>query len=197
MIDQLAEGIESLRLPCSWILLFAGIALSIYARRRSAVVLGAFVSSVIMIAWLRFSGWWFAAPSGVLEVLIGLGLIATIVFAWRRNSTWTDVLLGASVGTAAVWSWIPCVGPELGHILNNATSAPLSHLAGTIAFVGGLLLPFVLIAAMDIAVPPLQQLLDKTWIAGLGAVLLLAFAVLFAGTWSDDLTSMLLQNSSF
>ena len=197
MLDQLAEGIESIRLPCSWILLFGGAALSVYARRRTPIVLGAFAATAIVLAWVRFSGWWFAAPSGAVQVAVGVALIAATVAAWKLDTAAADGVLGATVGLVTVWSWLPCVGPELGEILNSAPSEPWRHLGGTIAFVAGLLLPFVLLTAAQVASPRLAEQLDRNWLAGAGALMLLALGVLYAGAWSDDLTSELFRASSF
>lgn len=197
MVGQIAEGIESIRLPCSWVLMFAAAAVAIYARRRSWIAIGAFALAAVVVAWLRFSSWWIEAPSGATQVLSGIAIIAATVNAWKRNSPSSDAVLGSVVGTVAVWSWLPCVGPELADILNDAPSRPFANLAGTIAFLVGLLLPILLVAAADIAIPAMQRALDKPWIAGFGALLLISFGVLFAGAWSDELSSQLLSRSSF
>ena len=74
MLDLALEGVDSLRLPCSWVILFPAAALTVYARRRNAATIAAFVVAAIVTSWLRFSGWWFGAPAGGVQIAVGLVL---------------------------------------------------------------------------------------------------------------------------
>jgi len=197
MLELLAEGIESLRLPCSYVLLAPAIGVALFARRRSGITIGAYVLAAALISWLRFAGWWFEAPSGPIQVLSGAAIIVVCVVAFRNDHYAADVVLGGVTGTVAVWSWIPCVGPELGGLLNRVGDSPWANAAGTAAFIIGLLAPFVILAAAEAAFPRLSDLLDREAIRMAGAVVVLTVGLLLMVTLFDDVASELAQRSTF
>jgi cytochrome c biogenesis protein CcdA len=197
MFNLLAEGIESLRLPCSWVLLIPAIGLAIYGRRRSALILGSYVLAAAVIAFLRFGGWWFATPSSAVQIPLGLALLGILYVGWRADRAPTDVAMGAASGVVAAWSWIPCVGPRLGDLLNAARSEPWGQLGGTFAYLAGLLIPFFIIAALDSLFPEFRERLDRPAIVGVGMVLLAIFGAAVATTIFDDIASELARRSTF
>jgi len=197
VIDTLLEGVESLRLPCSWVLLIPAAAITLFGRRRTTLVVAVFVVVATSIAWIRFAGWWFETPQGPMQIVLGLGIIATALVAWKYDSGVTDLLASAVAATTAVWAWIPCVGPELAEILNNARREPLSQLGGTIAFFVGLLLPFILVAAIGVLFPQIQERLEHPRVVAAGALLFGLVGTLFATTLYDDLSSWLFRLSTF
>ncbi len=197
MFRLLAEGIESLRLPCSWVLLIPAIGLAVFGRRRSALIIGTYVFAAGLIAFLRFGGWWFATPSSLIQIPLGLVLLAIIFGAWKLDRPSTDVLVAATTGVAAAWSWIPCVGPHLGDLLNAARSEPWGQLGGTFAYIVGLLVPFVIVAALDSLFPELRTRLDKPAVVTAGVVLLALFGLALATTVFDDFSSELARRSTF
>lgn len=197
MIDSLLEGIESLRLPCSWVLLIPGIAVVVYGRRRTPLVVTSFVTSAILVAWLRFAGWWFATPHGGVQVALGALVVVTTFLAWRRDTGVLDGLVAAVAGLAAAWSWIPCVGPELGDILNGSRTEPFQHIGGTVSFFLGQFLPFILIAAFGVVAPTLSGRLEHRAVVTVGAILLTLVGLLFVTTLFDDLASELARRSTF
>lgn len=197
MINSLLEGIESLRLPCSWVLLIPAAAITLFGRRRSALVVSVFVVVATVLAWVRFAGWWFEAPSGALQIGLGVAIMATAAVAWKYDHGATDALASAVGGVVAVWAWIPCVGPELAEILNNARREPLSQLGGTIGYFLGLLLPFILVAAVAVVFPKLSERLEHRWVVTSGALLFGLVGLLFATTLYDDLASALFKISEF
>jgi len=195
--NALLEGVESLRLPCSWVLLIPAAAITVFGRRRSTLVVAVFVVVATTVGWVRFAGWWYATPRGLLQVIIGLVIIGTAAIAWHFDRAATDVLASVVAAIAAVWTWIPCVGPELAEILNNADREPFAQLPGTVAFFLGLLLPFILVAALGELFPQLGEKLEHRWAITGGAVLLGVVGVLFATTLYDDLSSELFRLSTF
>lgn len=197
MINSLIEGVDSLRLPCSWILLIPGTAVILFGRRRTPLVVAGFAVVAMVIAWLRFAGWWFATPQGGVQIVLGAAIIASATVAWRNDSGLTDLLASGVAGLAAAWTWIPCVGPELGEILNGSRTAPFDHVGGTIAFLTGQFLPFILIAAIGALSPKLSERLADRRIIALGAILLLGVGLLFVTTLFDDLASELARRSTF
>lgn len=197
MINSLIEGVESLRLPCSWVLLIPGIAVVLFGRRRTPLVVAAFAVVAMLVAWLRFGGWWFATPQGPIQVLLGLAIIASAVVAWKRDTGVTDALAAGVAGLAAAWTWIPCVGPELGEILNGSRTAPFDHIGGTIAFLAGQFLPFILVAAVGALWPKLSEKLAHRAIVTAGTVLLIVVGLLFVTTLFDDIASELARRSTF
>ena len=78
-MDVLAEGIESIKLACSLVLLIPAVGIALMGRRRIWLV-PAWILTVSLIAWLRFTGWWTPLPSGVGHVVVGLGLLAQMAF---------------------------------------------------------------------------------------------------------------------
>lgn len=190
------EGIESVKLACSLVLLIPALGVALMGRRR-AWLIPAWIISVSLIAWLRFTGWFTPLASGFGHVLAGIGLVALAVFAWRRDSLTTD--LGATVGVAflAGWTWIPCVGSELGEILNNARREPWVELVPTFLYLAGLFVPLILFAALQVAWPKFGELVERPGVrsAGIGVVLLVGGLV--AVTLFDDLASELAERSSF
>jgi cytochrome c biogenesis protein CcdA len=193
----LAEGIESLRLPCSWVLLIPAIGLAVFGRRRSALIIGTYVFAAGLIAFLRFGGWWFATPSSLIQIPLGLVLLAAIFGAWKVDRPVTDGLVAGLSGVAAAWSWIPCVGPHLGDLLNEARTDPWSQLGGTFAYIVGLLIPFVIIAALDQLFPELRTRLERPGVILAGVVLLSLFGLALATTVFDDFSSELARRSTF
>jgi len=193
----LAEGIDSLRLPCSWVLLIPAIGLAVFGRRRSALIIGTYVFAAGLIAFLRFGGWWFATPSSLIQIPLGLVLLAAIFGAWKVDRPVTDGLVAGLSGVAAAWSWIPCVGPHLGDLLNEARTDPWSQLGGTFAYIVGLLIPFVIIAALDQLFPELRTRLERPGVILAGVVLLSLFGLALATTVFDDFSSELARRSTF
>lgn len=189
MIGSLIEGIESLRLPCSWVLLIPGIAVVVFGRRRTPLVVASFAITAMVVAWLRFAGWWFAVPNGLVQVGLGLSIVATATMAWRSDSALTDILIAGVTGLAAAWSWIPCVGPELGEILNGSRTNPFQHIGGTIAFLSGQFLPFILIAAIGVFWPRVAKRLERRPVITAGTLLLIFVGFLFVTTQFDDIAS--------
>ena len=197
MIDTLLEGVESLRLPCSWVLLIPAAAITIFGRRRTPLVTSVFVAVATLIAWVRFAGWWFETPRGFVQIALGLIVMAAAAIAWKLDRGISDAATSAITAVVAVWAWIPCVGPELADILNGARREPLAHLGGTVAFFLGLLLPFISIAAAGVAFPKLQEKLAHRAIISTGAIVLGLVGLLFVTTLYDDLASALFRISEF
>lgn len=197
MIGSFLEGIESLRLPCSWVLLIPGIAVLVFGRRRTPLVVAAFIVAAILVAWLRFAGWWFSTPQGGVQVVLGVAIVAGAGLAWRKDTGIYDAAVATVAGLAAAWTWIPCVGPELGEILNGSRTEPFQHIGGTVAFLLGQFLPFILIAAIGVVWPQLTRRLEHRGIVAVGALLLMLVGVLFITTLFDDLASELARRSTF
>lgn len=197
MIASLIEGVDSLRLPCSWVLLIPGIAVIVFGRRRTPLVVATFAGVAMLIAWLRFAGWWFATPSGAIQIAVGAAIIVAAGVAWRRDTGLYDAIAAGVAGIAAAWTWIPCVGPELGEIINGSRSAPFQHIGGTAAFLAGQFVPFVLVAAIGVAFPRVQERLDNRGTIGLGTLLLVVVGLLFVTTLFDDIASELARRSTF
>ena len=197
MKGLLFEGVESLRLPCSWVLLIPALAVTIYGRRRTPLVMSIFVSVAILVAWLRFAGWWFEVPRGAVQVILGLVLMAGAAIAWKCDTGVGDAIIAALSGMAAVWAWTPCVGPHLADVLNNASREPFAHFGGTAAFIFGLLLPFVLVASIGVVLPAVQQKLSHHRVITVGAVLIGMVGLLFVTTLFDNLASALFRISEF
>jgi len=197
MLELFAEGVDSLRLPCSYVVLAPLIGLSLFAWRRSGIVVAAFACATALLVWLRFAGWWFAAPGGVLQVVLGVGLIALAVLAFRIDLASTDALLGASAGIVAAWSWIPCVGPELGSLINRVGDAPFTNGPGTMAFIAGLLSPFILLGAALATFPKAAAFGDRVGFRPIGTAITVMLGLLMMFTVFDDLASFLAERSTF
>lgn len=197
MFSLLLEGVESLRLPCSWVLLIPGIAITTFGRRRTPLVVAVFAITAMVVAWLRFAGWWFAVPHGATQVLIGVAILTSAALAWTMDRASTDSAAAAVTGLAAASTWIPCVGPHLGEVLNEARSQPFGNIGGTVAFLTGQFLPLVLVASLGVLAPGFRSRLEDRRVIAVGAGLLALVGLLFVTTLFDDIASELARRSTF
>ena len=195
-MNILAEGIESLKLACSLVLLIPALGIVLMGRRRVWLV-PTWIATVSLIAWLRFTGWWTPFPSGAGHVLAGVALLGLVVLAWKRDRLVTDLAATAAGAFLAGWTWVPCVGRELGDVLNNARAQPWSELLPTLLYMVGLFVPLVLIAALQVAWPNFGDVSDDRRVRGLGLGLVAMVGALVAVTLFDDLASELARRSSF
>jgi cytochrome c biogenesis protein CcdA len=196
MIELLVEGVESLRLPCSWVLLIPGVAIMVFGRRRTPLVLAAFVSVAMLVVWFRLAGWWFETPSGIVQIILGIAIMGAAALAWKHDRGLTDVAAAAVAGAAGAWTWIPCVGPNLSEVLNGSRTNAYEHIGGTIAFLAGQFLPFILITAVGVLFPTIHEKLSNRTVITVGAVLLGLVGLLFATTLFDEFTSELARRNT-
>ncbi|MGI9607304.1 MAG: hypothetical protein ACR2P0_14305 [Acidimicrobiales bacterium] len=197
MFGLLIEGIESLRLPCSWVLVIPGIAVTLAARSHFAIVVATFFGVVSLVAWLRFAGYWYAVPDWPGQIALGLAILAAAGVAWWFDRRGTSSLSAAVTGVAATWVWIPCVGDDLAIVLNGARTGAAGHIGGTIAFFVGLLVPLILWAALGYADPWIGKRWSSRPVMVVGSALLIIVGVLFVTTLFDDVASELARRSSF
>ena len=191
-----AEGIESLKLACSLVLLIPALGIALLGRRRVWLV-AAWIITASLIAWLRFTGWFTPLPSGIGHVTVGIVLVGLAVLAWRRDELVTDLAATVAVAFLAGWTWVPCVGRELADILNNARAEPWSELIPTFLYMVGLFVPLIVIAALDIAWPKFAEATSARWVRTTGLAIVALVGGLVAVTLFDDLASELARRSSF
>lgn len=192
----LGEGIESLKLACSLVLLVPALGVSLLGRRRSWLV-PAWILTVTLVAWLRFTGWWTPFASGLGHIAAGSALLGLIVAAWRLDRVEADLAATVTAALLAGWTWVPCVGRELGEVLNNARAEPWAELVPTSLYMTGLFVPFVLLAALDVAWPRFGELTDRPGLRSTGLAIVGIVGGLVAITLFDDLAGELARRSSF
>lgn len=191
-----AEGIESLKLACSLVLLIPALGVVLLGRRRIWLV-PAWIGTVSLIGWLTFAGWWTPLASGPTHVLVGLVLIGLTGLAWKRDALATDMAATMTAAFLATWTWIPCVGRELGDILNNARAKPWSELVPTVLYFLGLFLPLIIIAALDVAWPRFGTITAARWVRSTGLAIVGLVGLLVSVTLFDDVAGELVRRSSF
>lgn len=196
MFGLLTEGIESLRLPCTWVLLIPGAAVVVFGRRRTPLVVSSFAAAALAVVWLRFGGNWFEVPSGGIQIGIGAVIMVGAAIAWKLDRGVSDALSAGITGGAAAWAWIPCVGPDLGNLLNSDWSNPFVKLPDTVAFMAGQFLPFILVAAAGVLVPQLSEKLEHRSVVTAGAILVGLIGLAFFTQQFDDLASELARRSN-
>lgn len=129
MIEPFLEGIAQALLPCSWVVVFPALIIGITTKR--VRILAAFALSVVLLSWMAVSGW-LAPPVWVA----GLALLIGAAAWWRWGLRMASA---ATIGVGAAWAWQPCVGEELGLVLNTAQHDPWGALPGLAAFMLGVL----------------------------------------------------------
>lgn len=190
------EGIESLKLACSLVLLVPAIGVALLgARTRWLAPLWVLVVSVV--AWLRFATWWNLAPEGFVHSAAGAVVVGLAVAAWRFDRWPWDAAATAGVAVVAAWTWVPCVGEHLGDILNNARRSPWPELAPTFGYLTGLFVPLLLLAALPVAVPQIASVLHRPSVRLAGLAIIALIGVLVTITLFDDLAGELARRSSF
>ncbi len=192
MIGLLSEGFESAWLPCSLILLLAGLAVTLAAQEELLVAVIAFSSSTTFVAWLRFSdrgGDW---PMIVAAVAL---VLATVLFLVPTVDGRDAVVAvgGALTGGAAAQLWEPCVGRAFGQLLNELPGrGPLGALA-LLAYMIGVLAPVIGFAALLKLTPDWIIEPTRSALAVLGGTVLAVMAVVTAVGLHDEVVGRLIQ----
>lgn len=196
MLYTLAEGVESIGLACSLVLLVPALGAALLGVRRVALIV-TWIVATIVVAWMRFVGWWDLAAEGLAHMTTGVVALVIIVAAWRLERLELD--LGATILVAAIsaWTWVPCVGPELGEILNSARVQPWKQFLGTAAFLVGLYLPLVIVGALMVVAPEIARRIDTPSTRRLGLTVFATIGGLVAVTLFDDLAGELARRSSY
>jgi len=176
--------------------LIPGTAVLLFGRRRTPLVVGSFVAAAMAVAWLRFGGNWFEVPRGGVQIVLGLVIMAGAAIAWKADRGLTDALSAGITGGAAAWAWIPCVGPDLGNLLNSDWENPWVNLPDTVAFMTGQFLPFIVVAAGGLLVPSITEKLSHRAVVTSGAVIVGLIGFAFVTQQFDDLASELARRSN-
>lgn len=191
-----AEGIESLKLACSLVLLVPALGVALMGRRRVWLV-PAWIVTVTLITWLGFARWWSLRDTGFWHVLAGVILVALVALAWNRDALGTDLAATVVAAFLAGWTWDPCVGSELGDIITSAPFRPWSQLGPSLLYFGGLFIPLILLASIEVAVPKLGDWISHPSVRNAGLSIVMLVGALVSITLFDDLASELARRSSF
>lgn len=188
-----SEGIGAISQACTLALLLPACAVVLAAGRYSLAAFAGFAAGATVIAWARFTDNWFATPSGLLAVLVGLATLAAVVTLWRFGSPALGGPAAMVVGAATGWLWEPCVGTELAVIINEGPDAALSTLWGTFLYVFGALLVALALATLRYAFPRVAEITTSTMAVGavLGTIVAITMAI---GAYDDVVSELVLRS---
>lgn len=188
----LAEGFESALLACSLILLIPGAAVGLTARAAAVPAIASFSFGVLALSWLRF-----ADRGGDFRPLFVAGalMVATILLMVPLISRLdlAAIPAGLLAGGAAAELWLPCVGADFGHLLNELPDRGGSGLGLLALYLLGVLSPLIVLAAAHHLTPDwILEKLEPIW-AVVGGTLLALLAVATAVGLHDDLVGKLFE----
>ena len=124
-MNLFAESIRSSLLPCSYSILVLALALVVLRKRERIAALGVFTGATVLSAWLWAAGLSNLLAGRVVSTVMVIGGLALALLVGHRLAG-----LGAAglIGVFAGATWLPCVGEELGAVLNLSQEAPFSAL---------------------------------------------------------------------
>lgn len=192
MISAFMEAVTDLALPCSLTLVVPGVAAALATRANPLAVALSTFGAMTVIGWLRLTGQvpshlntWMAVAVGALMLVSFASLSITSTRVGQRATA------GAVIGAAAVSIWTPCVGEELGAILNLGPDDPLGVLLPFAAFVAGVSLVSVGAALGRIAFEPSARLSRS--VSALGTAVGIVVALLLgSGLYSDVVAQLVI-----
>lgn len=202
------EGVESITLACTIIILLPVLALAMAARRGRPQIVGAYLVGASMLMWGRAARIWEVESTGTIAVAIGAAIAASFVLVattpdqtTRRIAALRLPAMGLVGGAIAGWLWEPCVGEQFAEILNNADAnqgfgTRLQSFALMLVYVAGTLLPAILFAAVAYAAPRTEAGLHHRVVRATGLGLGLIYAVTVSAGWYSDLVAELFRISS-
>ena len=144
---------------------------------------------VTLLTWARAAGYWHVELIGAAVFVAAALAAGAYVLAYRakRAASLSATGSGAVAGALAGWLWRPCVGPNLGEILNNADTEGARTLGLMLVYMLGALLPALLLAVLPHAVPSAKRFLDRLPLVALGGAVGAAYAITLATGRYDDL----------
>ncbi|MEM9563612.1 MAG: hypothetical protein AAGA93_13385 [Actinomycetota bacterium] len=188
----LAEGFESAVLPCSLILLVPGAAVGLTARAAAVPAIAAYTTGVLAMSWLRFSERGGDHPALLVAGALMLATILLLVPLISRLDL-AALPAGLLAGGATAELWRPCIGPELGRLLDTLPAEGFGGLGWLALHLVGVLAPLGLLAALHHLTPDgILERLEPVW-AVAGGLLLAVLSVATAVGLQDDLTGRLLE----
>lgn len=191
------EGVEAIAQACTLVVLLPGLAMVLVARRGRLTLAVCYTVFAAVLMWAQAAQHWSLASRGA--IVVPLGVLVAATFAAARSAQRADqrrlIAAGVVGGALAGWMWLPCVGTQLGDILNNATTQGPRTLALMIVYTVGALLPVLLIALLSHAAPAGEKFLNHRAVEVVG----LGFGALYAITVAigryDDLVGELYRIS--
>jgi hypothetical protein len=174
VISPFAEGVRSVVLPCSFALVLPVIAVALASPRRPGLAVTMAGAAVVAAAWVHAAGLLTgAAVSVVSAVLAVLSIGVAVVWLRRRVTAAFGIGLATLPGIFGAWIWQPCVGNELGAILQAVGERAPASLLPLGAYTAGLLLPAYAVVLARIATGDRQRPLLSTSGAVIAAVMAL------------------------
>ena len=175
IVGPFAEAVRATFQPCTFLLIVPTLAAVIAAGARWQSLVGAATAAVvggwvladnqILLdgAWLRLSA---LVAIGLLVVLASRTVRHTIPGVGRRlDHAWAQAgVVGLLTFMATMW-WRPCVGEELGVILNGAQVGVAGQLLPMAAYMLGALVPVAAVVAARYAIEPSERLVvPVSWV---------------------------------
>ncbi|MCP3989076.1 MAG: hypothetical protein GY724_08375 [Actinomycetia bacterium] len=192
MIDLLLEGLSSAWLPCSLMLLVPGVAAALAAGEELVPSLIGFMVAATLLSWLRFAdrgGNW---PIGVAALALVAATALYFIPVFVSTGTMATVA-GILAGGAAAEMWEPCVGPELGRLLNELPSQGWGGLGSATVFLVGVLAPIIgLGIGLRLAPLWIMESIQGT-LAVIGGAMLAVMGLAAAAGFHDEVISKLFQ----
>jgi cytochrome c biogenesis protein CcdA len=185
-VNLLLEGIGSMAQPCTLALIIPGLAVILTAQHTAVWAVGGYLIGASVMSWMRMVGWVTPPDENALMALIVLGGIALIWWqSNQHNGIWSAVG-AAAVGVIAALMWLPCVGEHYGTLLERGETETLALFLPNFAYVVGLGLVLIVIAALPLVVRRLVPIRDSLGAALVGVLVGSAIAVTMAlGAYGD------------
>ncbi|MGY9075304.1 MAG: hypothetical protein ACKVHU_20400 [Acidimicrobiales bacterium] len=190
------EGIDASFQPCTLALLLPAFMLVLAAGRWALASWPSFVLGAAIMFWSRAAGYWGLENSRSVALVIAVFVIAVYYAMWKGDDAGTSAATGLGVGAVAGWLWLPCVGTQLGIIINEAGRSGLRTLGMTVIYVAGAALAAGLVAVIPLALPRTAHRFDRPAVRAVGFVWAGAYAVLIAVGKYDAVVGELLRRST-
>ena len=192
------EGVESILLACSLVILIPTLLLVLVAKAGRAWLVGGAIVGTSSMMWARAGRIWEFESNGSFRWVISGLILATFVGAFRADDSTPSLRFGLGIvaGLVAGWLWQPCVGEHLAEILNRAETDRVESLVKMHAYVAGIFLPAILTAALPQAAPAAARVLNHDAIRRTSLAIVGIYAAAVAVGWYDDLVGELFRISS-
>ena len=202
------EGVGVITQACTLVIGLPALFLGLTGRRAAPWIVGSTIVATALVMWAKAATWWTWANDGWMVVPIAVVIVAAFGAAAAAGSMQADatartpmaistaVAAGIAGGVIAGWMWQPCVGTELGDILNHAESEPLSTSLRMVVYTAGALLPTILLAALPTAWPAASRMIEHERARTIGLAFGAVYVLTVLSSSYDDLIGELSRWSS-